>query len=289
VTRLSVDYDVRDEEKDPMVHMEADTFIEYAAGDPPSLFRLDDLTGTERRSLQDDLTLAARVQQTLLPRRDFSSTSWQAHYHYAPAGLFGGDYCDFFETNSGLLFLLGDVSGKGLAASMLMSQLYATFRSLASADPPVDVMVEAANRIFSQSTPTGQFATLVVGRASRDGSIEFVSAGHPPLLHVRNSGVRYEPATGIPLGVFADERFQVRRLSLALGDTLLIYTDGLTEARRNQTSQEYGLRRLRNVAAQHPTAAPSRLISECLSDQRNFTEGAKQVDDLTLLVIRRTA
>ena len=160
--------------------------------DPLLQFCLDDLTSEERRALESDLALAARIQQTLLPPREFSPVGWQIRYHYAPAGLVSGDYCDLFESKGALLFLLGDVSGKGVAASMLMSHLHATFRSLADADLPLDRMVEAANRIFSESTMAGQFATLVVGRASRDGAVELVSAGHLPLLHL--SGAETEVA-----------------------------------------------------------------------------------------------
>ncbi len=116
---------------------------------------------------------------------------------------------------------------------------------------------------------------------------EFVSAGHPPVLHLRKDTVRHESATGIPLGVFDGVRFPSRRISLDPGDMLLLYTDGLTES-CNSAEEEYGFRRIKRVAAQHLRTTPSKLISECLSDHRSFQSGAKQVDDLTLLVIRRT-
>jgi sigma-B regulation protein RsbU (phosphoserine phosphatase) len=261
---------------------------ERLLADPLVQFCLDDLTRDQRRALESDLTLAARIQQALLPSPDFSPAGWQIRYHYAPAGLVSGDYCDLFESNGGLLFLLGDVSGKGVAASMLMSHLHATFRSLADADLPLDRMVEAANRIFSESTLAGQYATLVVGRASRDGSVEFVSAGHLPLLHIRAGQARSEGATGVPLGMFTNVRFPVHRLSLNLGDALLIYTDGLTEA-RNSAGEEYGIHRVKNVAALQRTTAPDDVISECLSDLHTFAAGTKPTDDLTLLAIRRAA
>jgi hypothetical protein len=86
-------------------------------------------------------------------------------YHYQPASMVSGDYCDLFEIDDGLLFMLGDVSGKGVAASMVMSHLHATFRTLAGACLPLDRMVQDANRIFCESTLAGQFATIVVGQA----------------------------------------------------------------------------------------------------------------------------
>lgn len=125
-----------------------------------------------------------------------------------------------------------------------------------------------------------------MGRAERDGGVEFVSAGHPPVLHLRKDAVRHESASGIPHGVFDGVRFPSRRLSLNPGDMLLLYTDGLTES-CNSAEEEYGFRRIKRVAGQHLRTTPSKLISECLSDHRKFRAGAKQVDDLTLLVIRR--
>ena len=261
---------------------------ERLLADPLVQFCLEDLTSEERRALESDLALAARIQKALLPSPDLCPAGWQVRYHYVPAGLVSGDYCDLFESRGGLMFLLGDVSGKGVAASMLMSHLHATFRSLADADLPLDRMVEAANRIFSESTLAGQFATLVVGRAGSDGAVEFVSAGHLPILHIFGGQARLEGSTGVPLGMFANARFPVHRFSLALGDGLLLYTDGLTEA-RDSDGQEYGIQRVANVAALGGNTAPNDVIGQCLSDLHNFTAGAKRTDDLTLLAIRRAA
>ncbi len=113
---------------------------------------IDDLSGDERQALEQDLALAATIQRRLLPPQDGSGTNWQLSYYYQPARLVSGDYCDYFSSNRDFLFLCGDVSGKGVAASMLMSHLHATFRSLADSDLPLGRMVEAANRIFLEST-----------------------------------------------------------------------------------------------------------------------------------------
>jgi len=117
-------------------------------------------------------------------------------------------------------------------------------------------MVEVVNRIFSQITLAGQFATLVVGRAERDGGVEFVSAGRPPVLHLRKDAVHHESATGIPLGVFDGVRFPSRRLSLDPGDMLLLCTDGLTES-CNSAGEEFGFRRIKSIARQHLRTTPS--------------------------------
>lgn len=256
--------------------------------DPLVRFCLDHLTSEEQRALESDLELAARIQKGLLPPPEMSAAGWQVRYHYEPAGPVSGDYCDVLASDGGLLFLFGDVSGKGVAASMLMSHLHATFRSLARANLPLQRMVEAANRIFSESTLAEQFATLVVGRATEDGSVEFVSAGHLPVLHLGRDGAKSEGATGVPLGMFTNTHFPVHQLSLRSGEALLVYTDGLTEA-RNAVSEEYGVNRVKETAQRHYAAAPDRLIAGCLSDLQNFTAGTKRADDLSLLVLRRAA
>ncbi len=264
--------------------IEADRLL----ANPLEQFCLDHLTTEERRALESDLVLAAQIQQKLLPSRNFAPNGWHVRYHYAPAQMVSGDYCDVFESKSGLVFLLGDVSGKGIAASMLMSHLHATFRSLADAELPLERMVGVANRIFAESTMAGQFATLVVGRATQDGAVELVSAGHLPLLHLCAGETKSQGATGVPLGMFANTSFPVFSFSISAGDSLLIYTDGLTEA-RNAGGEEYGLDRVKAVADGHRSKRPAELISHCLADLHDFTAGAKPADDLTLLALQRAA
>jgi phosphoserine phosphatase RsbU/P len=182
--------------------------------------------------------------------------------------------------------LLGDVAGKGVAASMLMSHLHATFRSLAGQQLPLKRLVELANRLFCDSTTAGQYATLVVGRAWPDGRVEYVSAGHLPLLHVSSAGVSAREATGVPLGMFCSTSFEVCELTLARNDTLFLYTDGLTEI-FNPAGDEYGMRRVESLAMRHAASRPEELLAACLAEMSSFAGGVKQKDDLTLLALRR--
>src|ERR1700675_1629406 len=168
---------------------------ERLLADPLVRFCLDHLTSAEQRALESDLSLAARIQRVLLPKPGLAPVGWEVCYHYQPASMVSGDYCDLFEIDGGLLFMLGDVSGKGVAASLVMSHLHAIFRTLAEACLPLDRMVQDANRIFCESTLAGQFATIVVGRATRDGSVEFVSAGHLPVLHIHCDGATPKDST----------------------------------------------------------------------------------------------
>jgi phosphoserine phosphatase RsbU/P len=256
--------------------------------DPLLRFCLDHLTQDEQRALENDLSLAARIQRGLLPKPELELGTWEVRFHYQPAGMVSGDYCDLFETNGGLHFMLGDVSGKGVAASMLMSHLHATFRSLAEASLSLDRMVEHANRIFCESTLAGQYATLIAGRAAPNGDVEMVNAGHLPLLHLHDGGSAPKESTGVPLGMFCNTSFRLHQMSLNVGESLFLYTDGLTEA-RNQIGEEYGLARVQGLADRHGTTDPKSLIARCLEDLSGFRKGVKQTDDLTLLAVRRAA
>jgi phosphoserine phosphatase RsbU/P len=134
--------------------------------DPLVRFCLDHLTRDERNALERDLELAARVQRGLLPSQSLETPDWHLCYRYEPAGLVSGDYCDVIEAGDGsVYFMVGDVSGKGVAASLLMAHLHAMFRTLISFGLSLPCMLEHASRVFSESTLPSQYATLVCGRA----------------------------------------------------------------------------------------------------------------------------
>ncbi len=205
--------------------------------DPLVRLCLDHLRGDGRRALERDIELAARIQRGLLPQADVRFRDWRVQYQYNPAGMVSGDYCDLISPvgagaseEGKLIFLLGDVAGKGVAASLLMSHLHAMFRTLAGLGLELDKLLETANRVFCESTIAGQYATLICGRAGRQGEIEITSAGHFPALMVAKDGVRQISSTGLPLGMFSTSRYAVQRVRLEPGDSLLLYTDGISEA-----------------------------------------------------------
>ena len=263
---------------------------ERLIADPLTRLCLDHLTGEEQRALERDLELASRIQQGLLPEADLGFGDWRIHYRYKPAGVVSGDYCDLIPpsgANGKLIFLVGDVSGKGVAASLLMTHLHAMFRSLAGIGLELDKLLEMANRLFCESTIAGQYATLVCGGIGQNGEIELASAGHFPALLVSKQGVKQIGATGLPLGMFATSRYSVSRARLDPGDSLLLYTDGISEA-SGPSGEQYGIGGLSLVAGERRGTAPQELVAACLADVAKHSGGTRQADDQTLMAIQRT-
>ena len=255
--------------------------------DPLVRYCLDHLTEPQRAALQRDLDLASQVQRKLLPQEGLRAGGWETSYHYEPVGPVSGDYCDLIPSDGELFFVLGDVSGKGVAASMLMTQLHALFRSLAAMGLPLSQMVDQVNRVFCESALAGQYVTLVCGQAKPGGTVELHNAGHWPAIMVGRGGVMRIESTGLPLGLFQQGDFSGTRLQLDVGDTLFLYTDGLSEARSG--SHEYGIDRVAHLVRQQAQRPPAQLIAACLDDLHSFVDPGSRFDDLTLLAIRRGA
>jgi sigma-B regulation protein RsbU (phosphoserine phosphatase) len=239
------------------------------------------------RAHEQDLQLATQIQATLLPARDIRTPDWETHYRYQPAGVVGGDYCEIVVLSDGrsLFFALGDVTGKGVAASLLMAHLSAIYRSLLSLDLPLVEIMSRANRLFCESTPTTHSATLVAGRAAGD-TVELCNAGHcRPLLLLQGETERIDP-TGLPLGLFCDSPYAVRHIRLNCGDNLILYSDGITEAQGPQGEsydEERLIRLLHNVAERDAMA----MADSLLRDVTSFRDTGAQQDDMTLLMLRR--
>src|SRR5437667_5728899 len=207
--------------------------------DPLARTCLSCLTPDQLEELEKDLDRAWVIQGELLPKQNLRFNGWEVSYHYEPAGPVSGDYCDLVSTDAGdLYFLIGDVAGKGVAASLLMSRLHAIFRSLIGAGLGVSELVKRANYLFAESTMRPYYATLVCGKASANGEVEICNAGHCFPLILQSGEIKPIAATGLPVGVFRQENYSATQIQLSKGDRLLLYTDGLSEA-RDETNTEY--------------------------------------------------
>jgi sigma-B regulation protein RsbU (phosphoserine phosphatase) len=201
-----------------------------------------------------------------------------------------GDYCDLLTPDDGhgdLYFAIGDVSGKGVAASLLMAHLSASLRSLIQVGLPLPEILTRQNRLLLESHLPAHYATQVIGRAQSDGAIELCNAGHWPPFVARRDRVETLATGGMPIGMIGDRTYEAKTLRLEPGDTLLLYTDGLIEA-RDQNDAEYGAARLSEVLAQHRGSAPRALADACLASLTRFLGAGRPTDDLSLMAIRRS-
>jgi phosphoserine phosphatase RsbU/P len=257
--------------------------------DPLTRFCLEHLTLSQQRALETDLEMAASIQKSLLPSPHFHCGSWEVAFHYEPAGVVSGDYCDLVTTASDdFYFILGDVTGKGVAASMLMVHLQAMFRTLIPMGLSLRELIERASRVFCESTLPTHYATLVCGKAAPSGEVEVCNAGHPPPLLIGRDEIRTIDPTGLPLGAFCDEQFATSRVRVEPGQSILLYTDGLSEARDNN-GRMYGTDRVRGLAQGQQGSQPQDLISVCLRDLAAFRKNVPVGDDLTIMAVSRSA
>ncbi len=257
--------------------------------DPLVRFCLDHLSRKEKSALERDLELAAQVQRGLLPGHNLDRDGWHICYHYDPAGVVSGDYCDVIDAGpAGLYFMVGDVSGKGVAASMLMAHLHAMFRTLISVDMSLTCMLEHASRVFCESTLPSQYATLVCGRALPSGRVEVCNAGHPAPLLARKEKLWELEGTNMPIGMFSTEEFVLSELCFEPGQSMVIFSDGVSEA-TDVSGDEYGLERLRAVVGGKRPLTSSTLLDACRDDLNKFRRGAPKTDDVTLFVLGRAA
>ncbi len=255
------------------------------AADPLTCFCLDHLSPREQRALEEDLELARRIQHGFLPLGVRQSHGWEFRTRYVPAGIVGGDYCDVvgIEERAAAWFVVGDISGKGVAASLLMSHLHAIFRSLLSANLELPALALRANRLLCQHTLPASYATSLCGLAHQRGTVELVSAGHCEPILIRGGVPQRIPCGGIPMGLFCETQYQAHAVALAPGDSLLLYTDGVVEA-SNPEGEEFGIERLLALCA---GAHNMDLVTAIAAQVEAFRRGAPPSDDLSLMHVLR--
>lgn len=261
------------------------------SADPLLTLCLDCLSPSERRALERDLETAARVQAALLPPRELRHDGWEVALLWQPLGVLSGDHYDLLRPSredEPLHLVVGDVAGKGVSASLLQSHLHALLRALGTPDLSLAALLTRANRLLCEVTLPASYATLLAARLYPGGRVELASAGHPRPLLADRRGVRPVEGAGLPLGLFCAADYATRDLQLAAGDTLLLYTDGWTEA-ATDAAGEFGIGRAAAVLRRVKDQPLADLLAACLGEMEEFLGGAPRQDDLTLLALRRVA
>jgi len=253
--------------------------------DPLTTVCLEHMTPKQQRALEYDLELAAQLQKGLLPPSETAFEGWEIAHYYQPANMVSGDYCDVIRENGHLYFIMADVSGKGVAAAMLASNLRAVFRSLIPLGLSVEEFMVRANRLFRESALPSQYATTAFGRTSTKGDLELVNVGHPPVLLVGENGISRFESTCRPLGIFADDVICVTKAQMLPGDTLVLYTDGICEA-ANDRDEEYGVEAVVRLIGEQHSRCPNKLVQAVQQSVAAFRGRAERTDDETLLAIQ---
>ena len=238
---------------------------------------------------QDDMNMASQIQQNLLPKKIPEIKGYQASGLSIPAKNVGGDYYDFIPIHSTkIAFCLGDVSGKGTSAALLMSNLQATLRSQTISSTCARECLERANNLLYHSTDSEKYATLFYGILdSEKHKLAFTNAGHNyPFLVCNDGTVERLKTIGIPLGFLENFEFSEHTVSLTPGDVLVLFSDGISEA-LNSSEEEFEEERILDIILKNKTASPEELIEKVIIDVRKHAGNEEQSDDMTMLVIKR--
>ena len=242
----------------------------------------------ERRAVHE-MDIAREVQARLLPQEAPPSRTLDWAGRCLQARQVGGDYYDFLPLGPGRTALVvGDISGKGIAAALLMANLQASLRGQAAlaADEPLRALPQVNRHVFENSPPSAYATLFFAEYREEDGRLRYASCGHPPALLLRASGgVEELHATTTVLGLFADWECAAAETRIEAGDTLVLYSDGVTEC-SDAAGVEFGPARLADLVRRDRGLGAAGLIDSIVAELRRFG-GAEQGDDITLIVARR--
>jgi len=240
----------------------------------------------ERKKMEQELTIAREIQQALLPKEFKQLPHFQVTGVNRSCLAVGGDYFDLMELDDErTAFVIADVCGKGLGAALVTAMLQGTFSAMTLGQDPPEVFAHV-NRFICGHSEVQRYATLFFGILARDGGLTYLNAGHLPPLLIRGGTVKpVMESDCMPVGLWPEAAFCARSGRLEPGDTLVLYTDGVSEA-PNTRDEQFEIERLQEVVARNRTAPVEDLQAAILQAVADFTRGAFQADDITLLILR---
>jgi serine phosphatase RsbU (regulator of sigma subunit) len=242
----------------------------------------------ERARIEQEMSTAHHIQQSLLPRDVPALPDWHFTPYYKPANEVGGDFYDFLQFDDGKLgIVIGDVSGKGVPAALVMAITRTMLRTAAgTTDSPGEVL-SRVNDLLSADITTGIFVTCFYALLHPEsGQLHYANAGHDLPYRRHDDRVSELRATGMPLGIMPGMRYEERDVTLAPGDSVLFYSDGLVEA-HNARREMFGFPRLMGLMSDHP--GDGSLVNGLLNELKAFTgDNWEQEDDVTMVVLNRT-
>jgi len=240
----------------------------------------------EKTKLEHEMKLAAEIQHALMPEGERRGGFFEATGTSVPCRAIGGDFFEYLDLPDGRLgFALGDVSGKGAPAALLTAMVQGMFTVQAvTSSGPAEALAQI-NQALKRRSVESRFVTMFYGIVGADGTLNYCNAGHnPPVLVKKDRVVRLETG-GMILGLFEFATYDQETVQMEQGDTLVVFSDGISEA-QDMAGEEYGDGRLIECLKAHRNATPAGTREALLTSVRVFTAGATQSDDMTLLIVR---
>lgn len=239
--------------------------------------------------MQEEVRIASRIQQELFPHEPPMIEGYDIAGKSVPAQIVGGDYFDFIQLEKGCWgFCVGDVSGKGLPASLLMANTQAALRGQALVDSSPSRIIARSNTLLYRSTDSGKFVTLFLGILDPGShQIHYANGGHNcPLFFSGDADPTRLAAHGMMLGFLEDFNFGESTIDLGPGDLLVVYSDGITEA-TNSERMQFGEQRLIAAVQEYRETSAKDLIENLIKNVCEFAADCPQSDDMTLVVVKR--
>jgi sigma-B regulation protein RsbU (phosphoserine phosphatase) len=242
----------------------------------------------ELQQMQHEVELASVIQQKLLPTSNPAIPGYDIAGSTSQAKMVGGDYFDFIPRSDGRLTIcLGDVVGKGLGASLLMSNVHATLRTQSMGNASISESLGVANHLLFDCTDADKYVTLFCALLDpANHTIEYSNAGHTRPLLLRNNQITRLEERAVMLGLTANYSFPTQRLELHVGDVIVIYSDGITEA-VDQRGKEFGEDGLRELLLAHREKPAEEIIERIVDEVNRYTAESPRQDDTTLIIIKR--
>ena len=257
--------------------------------DYTSCICLDHYSTEERRQLESELELSQVIQRALLPQQVPDMNGFDVAGYSRPAQIIGGDYFDFLRFNDGAHGLVvADVSGKGVSAGILMTSLQTAFHTIVPETDSTLKVLEKINKLYIHNINFTTFVTIFFARIDpRKRTFEYANAGHNPALvyHGRTGKYEWLKRTGMAIGLMEGFNVKAKNMRLESGDTILFYTDGVTEAMSPQR-ELFGSERLADVVKKNESLPADGLIQQVLRSLSEFTGGIPLADDTTLVVCK---
>lgn len=244
----------------------------------------------EKEKMEKELELANQIQKDFLPKESPESEIFEIEGTNVPCYQVGGDYYDFITIDPNRLGItISDVSGKGVSASLLMATLRAALHSEVHPQYNIEEMAVKLNNFVHRSSAMNRFITFFYCELNKEtGELNYINAGHnPPFIIDKKGNIQHLESCGMCLGMFPSSTYEAKKVTLGLKDTVILFTDGITES-RNTKNEEFNEEKLIKLCQKHSKLSAKKLLGKIHEEFTTFTSGTEPMDDMTLVIIKRT-